>query len=56
MQIQLTINVDLTHLSGKFVSKADLQDAVGELIHDALNGELVYVDDSEYEVTGADAQ
>jgi predicted SpoU family rRNA methylase len=47
MKITLTVEVELTHLTGKFISKDDVADALCEEITDPGT---VYVEETEYEV------
>ena len=50
MKIMLTVEVEVGHVAGKFVSKDDItEELVNEV--DLANPGTVWIEDSEYEVT-----
>lgn len=50
MKIRLTVEVEVEHVSGVFVTKDEIAEEIGLWIEGADEG-IVYVGDSEYETT-----
>jgi hypothetical protein len=51
MVIRYIVEVELTHVSGKFASKDDLREKIREEIEGADPGSVTSDDDAEYEVS-----
>jgi hypothetical protein len=51
MVIRFIVEVEVTHVSGKFASKDDLREKIREEIEGADPGTITSDDDAEYEVS-----